>query len=140
MKVPAISLLAASLVFGLGAAIVDSARDGCPRYYFGWFALAGGVSVLFVSASRGALGIPYLGVFLLTAFGWWNVFWTWAVLSEHRAYHVYPQVSLVNLKGFLPSKHHAVILPTWVFVLTTVVAIAVPTAAVAVHGLRGRGA
>lgn len=125
---PLAGFFLAAVTFGLGAAVVDTARAGSPPYYVGWMILALGVLTLFLVATR-AMFRPYAGfaaAFLVEVYGWWNAFWAIGDWYLCRGCAFSPDVSLINLKGLWPYDHGAVVLPFWLFVVTSLAAILLP--------------
>ncbi len=130
---PLAGFFLAAVTFGLGAALVDSMTPGSPDYYVGWIVLALGVLVLLLVATR-AVFRPYAAfavAFLFEVYGWWNVFWA---LGQWRRCHgcsLFPAVSLINLHGIWPVGSGVVVLPFWLFAVTSFAAIVLPMGAAA---------
>jgi len=123
----------AAVTFGLGAAVVDTARTGSPHYYVGWLILALGVMVLLLVSTR-AVFRPYAAfalAFLVEVYGWWNVFWAIGDWYLCHGCSFLPSVSLINLRGIWPYGHGDFVLPFWLFVVTSFAAIVLPIGAAA---------
>ncbi|HTP54790.1 MAG TPA: hypothetical protein VML94_07540 [Thermoplasmata archaeon] len=123
----------AAVTFGLGAAVVDTARAGSPHYYVGWLILALGVLVL-LAVSTQAVFRPYGAyalAFLVEVYGWWNVFWAIGDWYLCRGCSFFPSVSLINLRGIWPYGPGVVSLPFWLFAVTSFGAIVLPIGAAA---------
>lgn len=130
---PLAGFFLAAITFGLGAALVDSERAGSPPYYFGWFVLALGVMVLFAAATR-AVFRPYSAfavAFLAEVYGWWNAFWALGNWYSCHGCSLFPRVSLINLRGLWPYDHGAIVLPFWLFAVSSFLAIVAPAAVAA---------
>ena len=130
---PLAGFFLAAVTFGLGAAAVDSAPPGSPPYYVGWGILAAGVLVLFHVATR-AVFRPYAAyafAFLIEVYGWWNVFWAIDNWYLCHGCSFSPGVSLINLRGLWPYGVGTVVLPFWLFVVTSFAAIVLPIGAAA---------
>lgn len=128
---PLAGFFLAAVAFGLGAAVVDSSQAGSPHYYVGWMILAVGVLALFLAATR-AVFRPYAGfavAFLVEVYGWWNVFWALGDWYRCHGCSFLPDVSLINLRGFWPYDHGAIVIPFWLFVVTSFGAIVLPIGA-----------
>jgi hypothetical protein len=123
----------AAVTFGLGAAMVDSALSGSPQYYVGWMILAVGVLILLLVATH-ALFRPYAAfavAFLVEVYGWWNAFWAAGNWYSCHGCSLMPSVSLANLQGIWPYNNGDIVVPFWLFAVTSFAAIVLPMGAVA---------
>lgn len=130
---PLTGFFASAATFGLGAAVVDTAAPGSPHYYVGWMVLAVGVLVLLLVATQ-AVFRPFAAfavAFLAEVYGWWNTFWAVGDWYACRGCAFSPGVSLINLRGIWPYDHGAIVLPFWLFVVTSFAAIVLPMGAAA---------
>lgn len=130
---PVAGFFLAAVTFGLGAAVVDTFPGGSPDYYVGWMILAVGVMVLLLVATQ-AVFRPYAAfafAFLVEIYGWWNVFWAAGNWYSCRGCSLFPTVSLINLRGIWPYDHGAILLPFWLFAVTSFGAIVLPIGAAA---------
>jgi hypothetical protein len=122
------AFFAAAILFGLGAAAIDQAKPGLPQYYFGWMFVVTGVLLLFSSAERAVFRPVWVFAlaFLIEVFGWWNVFWMIVDLRTCWGCNFDQGVILANLGQALPYNHGILYMPLWTFLVTTLIAIAVP--------------
>ncbi|MGP8077837.1 MAG: hypothetical protein ACLQD8_00150 [Thermoplasmata archaeon] len=130
---PLAGFFVAAVTFGLGAAVVDTAAPGSPHYYVGWMILAVGVLTLFAVSTR-AVFRPYAAfavAFLVEVYGWWNFFWALGDWYSCRGCSFIPSVSLINLRGIWPYGHGTIVLPFWLFAVTSLGAILLPMGAAA---------
>lgn len=121
-------VLTAAAIFGTGAAGIDSSRGGSGTYYIDWLLVMGGVVVLFLAASRSPLPLWFGGAFIAETYGSWNLVWTWLDLRMRRGFDLQPNVSLVNLRGYLPRHHDVLFVPLWLFVVSTAIGVVGPFA------------
>jgi hypothetical protein len=109
------------VVLGLGAAVIDMARDGTQPFYVGFIILFIGIAA--VAGSVGALVLRPTWVFLVSiplgAYGWWNIFWS---ILFYRANNYIP--SSVSLARF-GDPIGVIAVPLWFFVLSTGLAISI---------------
>lgn len=122
------AFFAASVLFGLGAAAIDQAVPGVPRYYFGWIIVVVGVLFLFWSAERASFRPAWAFAigFLLEVYGWWNVFWMFSDVVNCGGCNFSGGVILANFGRTIPYHQGIVYVPLWVFLVTTFAAVAIP--------------
>lgn len=140
------SLVIASSILGIGAALIDStyATQVHPFvYYYGWMLLAGGFGLVVWTFAENVLE-PFLGYLVLIGvgvFGWWNLTWSILQIWGGGAGSIDSHGGQVILAQFGPKLPNGglVEVPLWAFVVTTLVGLFLPPALYLMHHRRTTG-
>jgi hypothetical protein len=113
------------VVLGLGAALIDLARSGTEPYYIGFIVLF--IGMVAIAGTIGQFVLRPVWLFLICVpaegYGWWNVFWGWLYTEAHGTLPT--QIALARFQDPVG----VIVVPLWLFILSSALAIVVPVAA-----------